>query len=324
VLERYPTAAHLARARVTSLDGIPHIDAERAAELVAAAKTSTASMVDAFTAATVQMLVRRLQETEEQIEAAEAQLLVLIRAEPGSTMNRMVDLLDSFVGIGTRSAASLAIEIGDPKRFIDEKAIVSWAGLDPVIEISGDGVIQRGISHRGNVFVRATLYNIAMSAIKHNPVIMDYYNHLVGTRKMVRQKAMVAVMAKILRIIYAMMISGNKFDPDYESKRREAIQAKQAARSNTATAAVLDQEPAAEGTPASSDVDPVRSTPGNPATPAANPLLASQKAPITRKELARRRKATAPGRPKRDQSPKGSAGRRSHADSSQARGTAKG
>lgn len=59
LLERYPTAALLARAQVATVDAIPHIDAERAAELVENAKRSVASMTDAATAATIRLLVAR-------------------------------------------------------------------------------------------------------------------------------------------------------------------------------------------------------------------------------------------------------------------------
>jgi len=62
------------------------------------------------------------------------------------------------------------LEIGDISRFPTARSLITWAGLDPREDTSGDGIVRHGISHRGNAQVRAFLFMNAMSASIHNPV----------------------------------------------------------------------------------------------------------------------------------------------------------
>jgi hypothetical protein len=188
-------------------------------------------------------------------------------------------LLDGIPGIGTWSAACLACEIGDPTRFAHGKAIIAWAGLDPVIEASGDEQHNLGISHRGNAYVRAMLFPLAMSGIQYNPVLAAFYERLTTTNGKNKLVAMVAVMAKILRIAHAMLLSGKAFDPAHEAARQERAKAAQANRTAV---------PAASPTP---------------------PPAPRLEAPISRREATKRKKAAAPSATKRDQSPKRMTGR---------------
>jgi transposase len=279
LLQRYPTAAALARARPATVDAIPHIDADCAAELVANAKRSVASMTDPASTAAIRLLVARITHTQTCIDLAQAELQGLIAADPESPLAKAVALLDSIPGIGAWSAACLACEIGDPSRFAHDKAIIAWAGLDPIAEESGDDRHDYGISHRGNAHVRAILFPLAMTAARFNPVLAAFYNRLITTNGKTRMEATVAVMAKMLRIAFAILRTGKPFDPTHEAARRKQADGEQAARSAGQTCQT--QEPVA-------------------------PQL---DAPISRREAARRRKAAAPGAEVRDQSPKRVPGR---------------
>lgn len=282
LLHRYPTAAALARAKPATVDAIPHIDADCAAELVANAKRSVASMTDPATAAAIRLLVARITHTQTCIDLAQAELQELIAAEPESPLAKAVALLDSIPGIGPWSAACLACEIGDPSRFAHDKAIIAWAGLDPIAEESGDDRHDYGISHRGNAHVRAILFPLAMTAARFNPVLAAFYQRLITTNGKTRMEALVAVMAKMLRIAYAILRSGKHFDATHEAARRKQAEGEQAARSAGQTSQTShNQEPA-------------------------KPQL---DAPISRREAIRRKKAAAPGAEVRDQSPKRGSGR---------------
>ena len=206
----------------------------------------------------------------------------LIAAEPESQLAKAVTLLDSIPGIGPWSAACLACEIGDPSRFAHDKAIIAWAGLDPIAAESGDDRHDYGISHRGNAHVRAILFPLAMTAARFNPVLAAFYQRLITTNGSTRMEALVAVMAKMLRIAYAILRSGKPFDAAHEAARRKQAEGEQAARSAGQTSQTSQsQEPA-------------------------KPQL---DAPISRREAIRRKKAAAPGAEVRDQSPKRVSGR---------------
>ncbi len=294
LLTRYPTAAELARAKPATVDAIPHIDAERASEVIENAKRSVASMTDIATAATIRLLVKRMHATQTQIEECQTELQVLIKADPTSQLAKSVVLLDGIPGIGPWSAACLACEIGDPARFAHSKAIIAWAGLDPIAEASGDERHEHGISHRGNAHVRARLFPVAMNAVVYNPVLKAFYQRLITINGTTRMAALVAVMAKTLRIAHAILLSGKPCDPGYDTARRTAATAAQSARSDTPRT-----EPQAT----------------------AKPKL---DAPISRREAARRKTAATPGARVRDQSPKRMSGRGPRTQAPTASASAKG
>lgn len=286
VLERYPTAGHLARARVSALAAIPHVDEERAQQLVESAKTSVASLTDPASAATIRMLVSAVCSQGERIRAAQKEMQEIIGAEQEGPVAQAVKLLESIPGVGTWTAICLACEIGDISRFAGPSALVAWAGLDPVVEASGDAYVNKGISHRGNAHVRGVLFMVAMALTLHNPMLGDYYRRLVARGKP-KRLALVALMGKLLRVSYAILVSGKPFDADYA--RRTA-------------------QPKAEDRQSARAVPPSQVV---TASPEPKPDIA---APVSRKEASRRRqvgndKAVASAPRVRDQSPKGVAGR---------------
>ena len=187
----------------------------------------------------------------------------LVAADP--LHRRQVQLLLTIPGIGERTAYVLSLELGDVQQFRDDRALTAWCGLDPHEDRSGDGVVRRGISHRGNAHVRRALFMPTMTAIRHLPALTVFFERLraAGKPKLV---ALVACMHKLLRIAFAILRSGSGFDPEHEAARRQQAHAQQAARS---------AEPPA-------------------ASPATGPENLA--APVTKAEAQRRRKRNAAAR----------------------------
>lgn len=225
VVKEYPTAKHLARASVEVLDRIPYVDPPRAEALIAAAKTSVSAMTDDGAADAMRFIVRQLYDLEEAMACYRARLERMLADDP------RIARLDTITAVGKWSAICLVLEIGDVARFSTVRELVAWAGLDPHEDMSGDGVIRRGISHRGNRAIRAILYPLAMVCSQHNPAIRPFYERLVRGGKP-KQVALIACMAKLLRIVYALLTTGRDFDPGHEAQRAElAAQERQKARS---------------------------------------------------------------------------------------------
>jgi transposase len=227
VCERYPIIEKLARANKDALADIPHVGEERAASLKAAAQQSTASLHDPATAIAMELLVQEIQHLNEVIKRHQTKLIEMMADDPG------VKLLDGIPCIGSWSAVAIRLEIGDVTRFRDVRQLIAWAGLDPREDESGDGVIKRGISHRGNAHLRAILFPLILSAKQYNPTIAAFIKRKENEGKP-KKVAAVAGMAKLLRIAYAILVSGKPYDPEYELKRAKPnAQAQQAARSQT-------------------------------------------------------------------------------------------
>ena len=266
VLALYPTAAKVARAKTERLAAIPHVGTQRALLLKEQATTSVASFVGEAAELSVSLLIERINAADLTIERYTQPLLDALTDDP------RVALLDSITGIGVWTATCLLLEIGDIARFASCRQLIAWSGLDSHDDHSGDGIIRRGISKRGNAHVRGLLYMPAVSAISSNPVIKNFYQRLCGRGKR-HDVALVASMAKILRIAYSVLVRGVNFDPAYETNRAE--------RNRLAR----------------------QSAPASAPKSAPTPPITDLTAPVSRREASRRRaranhkKAAAPAAP---------------------------
>ncbi len=232
VLRRYPLASQLARARAATLAALPYVTADRAAELIAAAKTSVASLTDPETALVIQDLVKELQRLEASIAGRKKILEQRLKDDPE------VRRMRSIPGIGPATAVCLRLEAGTLTRFRSANALVAFGGLDPLNHQSGDTQRNGGISHRGNSAIRAALYMAAQTAVRCDCPLRDFYQRLRSQGKP-HMVALTACMAKLLRIAYACVLNDEDFDPEkHEATRRKHQEAaKPRPATTTATAA---------------------------------------------------------------------------------------
>lgn len=214
VLRRYPLAQQLARARVATLAAIPYVSDARAAELIATAKQSVASLSDPDTALVIQSLVKELQQLQSSIEKAKKVLEDRMQDDPE------VRRIRSIPAIGNWTALCLRLEAGSLTRFHSANALVAFAGLDPLNHQSGDTQKRGGISHRGNSTIRAILYMAALCGLRHNPNVREFYARLRARGKP-HLSAITACMAKLLRLAYACVLKGEDFDPEKHKATRE-------------------------------------------------------------------------------------------------------
>ena len=128
-----------------------------------------------------------------------------------------IDLLKSIPGIGEGIAPVIMAEIGNIQRFDNVKQLVAYCGLDPSVRQSGNFIGSKNrITKRGSKYIRRALYIAATVAIRKtsngkfvNPVIHEYYQKKIQSKP--RKQALGAVMNKLVRIIYAVLKSNQKF-----------------------------------------------------------------------------------------------------------------
>lgn len=157
-------------------------------------------------------LSKVLRELDKQIEALEKQMKSLIAED--KQLSHDVELLDTIAGVGWHTAVTVLVELGDMRGFRRRSQLVSRAGLNPVIRISGTSVEKRPrISKKGSCRARRALYLAAISTLQGDTVFAITYRNLVqrGKKKMV---AIVAVMRKMLLVMRSVVISGKRFDPN--------------------------------------------------------------------------------------------------------------
>jgi transposase len=213
LLLKYPTAAHLARARVATVAKIPYVTSQKAQELIHTAKQSVASATDETTKQLVQATVKQIMSLQKTIDAQQA-LMISQCSIPE------VELLKSFSGIADTSAIGLMIEIQCIERFSSVKRLASFFGLHPVFKISGDGNSGIKMSKQGRKEPRRILFMVAQNAVRHNPLIQEIYQHHQDQGKC-KMAALGVCMHKILRIVYGMLKNKTPFDPQIDINNRK-------------------------------------------------------------------------------------------------------
>lgn len=119
-------------------------------------------------------------------------------------------ILESIPGIGTITAAHFMAEIDDINRFERYQKLIAFCGTDPAVYESGTISKQGRITKHGNKSLRKYVYLMASGVMKFNPYFKAYYDK---KRKsgFPHRKAMVALMNKLLKTIFALLTKGELF-----------------------------------------------------------------------------------------------------------------
>lgn len=217
LLDKYPSAARIAQARLQTLQKIPHVSEELAQQIHLAAQQSVASVQGDLAEALVRDLVAQVRHCQ----ASERQLRRLLSqayaALPPSPHVQVV----TIPGIGETTAAILVAKMVDIDRFPTPQSCVSYFGVFP--EENSSGVDKHGrplppgtlrMSRKGNDLVRHYLWNATRSAIRYNPAVRALYRRLRAKGK----RGDVAIghcMRKLLHLVFAVWKSNQPFDPKH-------------------------------------------------------------------------------------------------------------
>lgn len=150
-----------------------------------------------------ELLVKQIEEIEEKMAES------LEKTEYG-------ERLLSIKGIGTVYASELLGEIGDLKRFNSSEQIKRYAGLNLVENSSGNHKGKTTISKRGRATLRSLLYKMALTMISKNEEIKEIYSYYKNRKNnpLKKKQAVIAVINRILAVIFAVAVKGNDYDRD--------------------------------------------------------------------------------------------------------------
>ena len=128
-------------------------------------------------------------------------------------MKLRFDLLLSVRGsIAATSAIQILAELAVVSPDLDVRQWGAYTGLDPRECSSGSSVHKKiRIRKAGNAHLRRALYMPALVAIRHQPHLRAFYQHLRAQGKL-KMVALVAVMRKLLHAIYGMFKHQKPFD----------------------------------------------------------------------------------------------------------------
>lgn len=122
-------------------------------------------------------------------------------------------LLMSIPGVAEYSAMTILAEIGEIDRFDTDKALVSYAGLNPSIRESNGSRIEGGVSKKGSKHLRWILVQCAHVAVHtcNDPYLKRFYDRLASRKT--SKEAIVATARKMLVSIYHMLDRKEVYDP---------------------------------------------------------------------------------------------------------------
>ena len=125
---------------------------------------------------------------------------------------QLAQALTSVPGIGAASVAVLLAELPELGQ-LDRRRVAALVGVAPLNRDSGQMRGQRAI-WGGRAEVRRTLYMATLTAVRYNPVLKPYYEHLLAARKR-KKVTLVACMRKLLTMLNAIAKHGSTWNPNH-------------------------------------------------------------------------------------------------------------
>jgi len=146
---------------------------------------------------------------DERIGAFDAEFANLARADAS------MRLLSTIPGIGPLNATAFVASVGKAETFSRGRDLAAWLGLVPRQITTGGKPRLLGITKRGNGYLRRMLIHGARAALpslaKGKTLMGEWLRGLLSRAH--PNTAVVALAAKMARIIWAVLRSGRPFDP---------------------------------------------------------------------------------------------------------------
>ena len=157
---------------------------------------------DPFTQKQSRQLLKCL---EKQIVQCEEQIAQLIAADP--SLSGKVNRLETIRGVGPATSATMLAHMPELGQ-LSREAAAALAGVAPYNQDSGNQASPRHIGG-GRKTVRCALYMAALSAVRHEPILKEFYQRLLAKGK----KPLIALTAVMRKLIVLMnrLLKNNEF-----------------------------------------------------------------------------------------------------------------
>jgi transposase len=134
------------------------------------------------------------------------------------------DLLRQVEGVGALTALTFVLTLEDPSRFAKSRTVGAYLGLVPARDQSGDRDPQKHISKEGDQMLRKLLVGSAHYILGPFGSDSDLrrYGEKIASRggKNAKKRAVVAVARKLSVLLHHLWVSGEVYDPLYNTHRR--------------------------------------------------------------------------------------------------------
>ncbi|MBD0287336.1 MAG: IS110 family transposase [Flavisolibacter sp.] len=129
-------------------------------------------------------------------------------------------LLKSIPGIGGYLAAAILAEVGDLRRFNNERQLSNYIGLVPGIHQSDNTSKKVGLTPRSRSLLRSYIIEAAWIALRRNPELQAYYRKHVGKDP---KAIIVKVAHKLVRAMLSVIKNERPYQVDYRTAKQVAV-----------------------------------------------------------------------------------------------------
>ena len=177
------------------------------AEQLKAAASSSFGITFAKNSFTFQLkaLIEQISFIENQVKETESEI--------SNIMRKLDSPITTITGIGNVTGAAIISEIGDISKFDNPRKLVAFAGLDATVTQSGEFEATHNVmSKRGSPYLRKAIFQAALIASFHDPVLSVYYHKKKAEGKH-HLTCVGAVARKMCNIIYAVLKNNQPYVP---------------------------------------------------------------------------------------------------------------
>jgi len=154
---------------------------------------------------------KRMRKELTQLQRSQKQVQEQIEKQADSEEIRLVA---GIKGVGLLTAATVVNRIGTIQRFASADQLKAYLGIYPCLRQSGKSNGRARMAKHGDRLVRHQLFNCAKSAARFNPACRALFERLVqkGHSSLF---AWIAVMRKLVQIIYGVLKNHTPWSPDF-------------------------------------------------------------------------------------------------------------
>ncbi|MGA1826470.1 MAG: transposase, partial [bacterium] len=125
-------------------------------------------------------------------------------------VKKEVKLLETIAGVGWITSVLLTAIMAGGARFKSAREAAAYVGLSVRENQSGNFCGRSRLSKQGPPEIRKALYWPAITAIRHNPDVIDLYNRLTKRGKC-NMVVIGAAMRKLVHIAFGVLKHGTKY-----------------------------------------------------------------------------------------------------------------
>jgi len=151
---------------------------------------------------------------EKQLETVDKEIKDLVKSD--KSLYSKIKKIETVKGLGFITIIKVLTETNGFLLFKSIRQLVSYAGLDVIEKESGKYKGKTKISKKGNARIRSALYMPAMSAANSNKTLKVFYNR-VNEGRTIKKPGIVAVMRKLLILIYTLWKKEEEYIEDYQT-----------------------------------------------------------------------------------------------------------